>query len=64
MRNSNEANRSTNQTLSECKHYKDGWCTAHNNTVCVNTLFSVRYGYQKPNCPDYQPKEKKDNENN
>lgn len=44
----------------DCKHYKDGRCTAHNSTVCVNTLFSVRYGYQKPNCPDYEPKEKKD----
>lgn len=51
----------TNQTPSECKHYKDQRCTAHNSSVCVNTLFSVRYGYQKPNCPDYEPKEKKDN---
>lgn len=53
-----------NQTPSECKHYKDGKCSAHNNMICVNTLFSVRYGYQKPNCRDYQPKEKKDNGNN
>lgn len=52
-----------NQTPSECKHYKDGRCTAHNSTVCINTLFSVRYGYQKPNCLDYEPKEKKDNGN-
>lgn len=51
----------TEQRPSECKHYKDGVCSAHNNTMCINTLFSVRYGYQKPNCPDYEPKEKKDN---
>ena len=49
----------TNQTPSECKHYKDGKCKVHSNMICVNTLFSVRYGYQKPHCPDYQPKEKK-----
>lgn len=46
----------------ECNRYKGGMCVAHNSPVCVNTLFSVRYGYQKPNCCDYQPKEKKDNE--
>lgn len=52
------------QTPSECKHYNNGACVAHNNTKCLNTLFSVRYGYKNPNCPDYQPKEKKDNEEN
>lgn len=52
----------TKQTPSECKHYNNGVCAAHNNTKCLNTLFSVRNGYQKPNCPDYKPKEKKDNE--
>ena len=52
----------TKQTPSECKHYNNGACAAHNNTKCLNTLFSVRYGYQKPNCLDYEPKEKKDND--
>ena len=51
-----------NQTPSECKHYNNGACVAHNSTKCLNTLFSVRYGYQKPNCLDYEPKEKKDND--
>lgn len=51
-----------NQTPSECKRYNDGACVAHNSTKCLNTLFSVRYGYQKPNCLDYEPKEKKDND--
>lgn len=53
----------TKQTPSECKHYNNIACAVHNNTKCLNTLFSVRYGYQKPHCPDYQPKEKKDNGN-
>lgn len=43
-----------NQTPSECKHYKDRKCKAYDNMICVNTLFSVRYGYQKPNCCDYK----------
>lgn len=43
----------TNQTPSECKHYNNGACAVHNNTKCLNTYFSVRYGYQKPDCPDY-----------
>lgn len=47
----------TDQRPQECEHYKDGRRTAHNSTVCINTLFSVRYGYQKPHCPNYQPKE-------
>lgn len=51
-----------NQTPSECKHYNNGACVAHNSTKCLNTLFSVRYGYQKPNCLDYELKEKKDND--
>lgn len=51
-----------NQTPSECKHYNNGACVAHNSAKCLNTLFSVRYGYQKPNCLDYEPKEKKDND--
>lgn len=51
-----------NQTPSECRHYNNIACAVHNNTKCLNTLFSVRYGYQKPHCPDYEPKEKKDNE--
>lgn len=46
----------TNQTPSECKYYKDRKCKVHGNMICVNTLFSVRYGYQKPDCPDYLTK--------
>lgn len=46
------------QTPSECRRYKDGKCSAHNNMKCLNTLFSVRYGYQKPNCPDYEQKKR------
>lgn len=46
----------TNQTPSECKHYNNGACAVHNNTKCLNTYFSVRYGYQKPACPDYLAK--------
>ena len=46
------------QTPSECRHYKNGACAVHNNTKCLNTLFSVRYGYQKPNCPDYEQKKR------
>lgn len=43
----------TNQTPGECKHYNNGACAVRNNTKCLNTYFSVRYGYQKPDCPDY-----------
>lgn len=46
------------QTPSECRHYKNGAFAVHNNTKCLNTLFSVRYGYQKPNCPDYEQKKR------
>lgn len=49
----------TDQRPQECEHYCDEVCAVHNKTMCLNTLFSVRYGYQKPNCPDYEPKEKK-----
>ena len=38
----------TNQTPGECKHYNNGACAVRNNTKCLNTYFSVRYGYQKP----------------
>lgn len=46
----------TNQPPGECKHYNNGDCAVHNNTKCLNTYFSVRYGYQKPDCPDYLAK--------
>lgn len=42
----------------ECEHYKDSRCMVHNRTMCINELFSVRNGYQKPNCPDFTPKTK------
>ena len=54
-----EAIDSLSVAFGECRHYKGGRCTAHNSTVCVNTLFSVRNGYQKPNCPDFTPKTEK-----
>lgn len=44
----------------ECKYLEGMKCVAHNNTMCLNMLFSVRNGYQKPFCPDFTPK-KKDN---
>lgn len=46
----------TEQRPSECKHYNNGACAVHNNTKCLNTYFSVRYGYKKPDCPDYLAK--------
>lgn len=57
MKNSNEANRSTNQTPSECKHYHEEiaaceFCGYH-TPKCANE-----------HCPDYQPKQEKDNESN
>ena len=45
--------------IKDCKFYSNGVCIAHNNTKCINTLFSVRNGYQKPNCPDFTPKKDK-----
>ena len=63
MRNSNEANHSTNQTPSECKHYVGYGIYLYRNANVVlgrgqkacSVFRSGRY------CPDYQPKEKKDN---
>lgn len=52
----------TEQTPGECRHYENGVCAAHNYTMCLNMLFSVRNGYQKPNCPDYESKGRNDNE--
>lgn len=58
MKNSNEANHSTNRTPCECKHYWGIHCTdeKHKGKECPIAHFS--------HCPDFQPKEKKDNENN
>lgn len=47
----------TNQTPSECKHYQGGVCARSKR--CYRQCL-VKCGV---NCPDYQPKEKKDNEN-
>lgn len=54
----------TNQTPSECRHYKNGYCYAQK----LLTVFDK--GYKDPceiaknpevHCLSYQPKEKKDN---
>ena len=52
-------NKNQSARLLECGVSAD---TAHNSTVCVNTLFSVRNGYQKPHYPNCQPKERKYND--
>ena len=51
-----------NQTPSECKHYNGGKCDdgAHvidRNQRCILSVWCLGV-----NCPDYQPKEKKDDE--
>ena len=53
-----------NQTPSECKHCNaDGiHCDKHNEPAGENMWVYPCYIKEFP-CPDYEPKEKKDNEN-
>ncbi len=46
----------TKQTPSECKHNYGLYCTLPKNQKCECIVKHFMY------CPDYEPKEKKDNE--
>lgn len=48
----------TNQTPSECRHYKNGWCEYHlpYHRCCMRIVKPMT------ECFYYQPKEKKDND--
>lgn len=50
-----------NQTPSECKHLKYDMCLhpIHSNNPWRCPIMD----FEDKHCPDYQPKEKKDNEN-
>lgn len=53
----------TKQTPSECKHYKDGKCADGSHMIVRNSRCVLSVWCLGVNCPDYQPKEKKDNGN-
>lgn len=51
----------TNQTPSECRHEDYGDCMIHTGDYGGADYCKLCEDYH---CPDYQPKEKKDDENN
>lgn len=51
----------TDQRPQECKHWCDGKCGLTSSFIRTDKGLALNVWCRGANCPDYEPKEKKDN---